>query len=626
MIALALLLPPFFGFLFNSLTFKSSSKKTAGLVACLAPALSFCATIVYVFLYGFKTESSLLLWNWMSLGELNLSVSFLLDPLSLLMSLLITGVGSLIHLYSFFYMSKDPGWTRYFSYLNLFIFMMLILVLSDNLPLLFVGWEGVGLCSYLLIGFWFKKEEKVQAGFMAFIVNRIGDACLLLGAFLLFSHFKSFQFADINLFFQKEGLQVPSHLALPALLLFFGAVGKSAQIPLYFWLPKAMAGPTPVSALIHAATMVTAGVYLLIRLSHFYMAFPDVLSVIAWVGAFTALGSAFIACKTDDLKGVLAYSTISQLAYLFMALGVQAFSASLFHLLTHGFFKALLFLCAASVIKALSGEQNIKKMGGLAKDLPFTFRCYLAGTFALMALPPFSGFFSKDEILWSLFASSHYALFSFAFVIGFFTCFYMTRLSFYVFFGEQKTKPSSKEQKGFYVPLMILALLSVFSGVMGVPHLFSEILPFHPPHLLHEILKSFSPHTFKGALWQEALLMLLSTGGAVLVITLTFYYYRTQHALSSKKTFLNKGGKLLENAFYVPYLIENVIQASFVKGTQLISKRGEEQVFSQMVPALNSQLLSLRKVFSLLQNSNLQSYALYFTIGLTVLILLLFFN
>jgi len=382
-----------------------------------------------------------------------------------------------------------------------------------------------------------------------------------------------------------------------------------------------MAGPTPVSALIHAATMVTAGVYLLIRLSHFYMAFPFVLEGIAWLGAFTALGSALIACKTSDLKGVLAYSTISQLAYLFMAVGVQAFSASLFHLLTHGFFKALLFLCVASIIKALHGEQNIKKMGGLKKELPFTFRCYLAGALALVALPPFSGFFSKDEILWSLFSSSHYTLFALALFTGLLTCFYMTRLTFYVFFGEQKIKTVEPEKRAFQFPLLVLALLSVISGFMGIPHLFSELLPFHLPHFLHEILKDISPVYFKGPLWHEALIMFVSTSLAFLVIVLTFLYYKSGH-----QGFFKKLQQPLESAFYVPYFIENRIEPLFVRTSKAVFHVGENVVFSQMISGLSSQILYIKRIFSGLQNSNLQSYVLYFTLGLTVMILLLFLN
>ena len=360
---LLLLFPPLIGFLLNAFRFKSPYKKLSGIIATSACGFSFLATLFYAFRFGFHKTTSFELFSWFHVGDLTLNFSFVIDSLSLLMCFLITGVGFLIHLYSFSYMFKDISFTRYFSYLNLFIFMMLILVLADNLPLLFVGWEGVGLCSYLLIGFWFKDSKKVAAGMLAFIVNRIGDACFLLGLFLLFFHLQTFQLSEINEMFKEAPFIIPPGLALAPWLIFLGATGKSAQLPLYFWLPKAMAGPTPVSALIHAATMVTAGVYLLVRMSFFYTAFPEILEIIAWLGAFTALGAALMACQNNDFKGILAYSTISQLAYLFIAVGVQAFSASIFHLLTHGVFKALLFLCAGSVIHALNGEQNIKKWG-----------------------------------------------------------------------------------------------------------------------------------------------------------------------------------------------------------------------------------------------------------------------
>jgi len=615
-----ILLMPLLGFFANAFLFKSPHKKRSGLIAVSAPLLSFLFCLIYVFTVGFKEQQSLVLFEWLNLEDISLQFSFVLDPLSLIMCLLITGVGFLIHFYSFFYMFKDSGFIRYFSYLNLFIFMMLVLVLSDNLPLLFLGWEGVGLCSYLLIGFWFKQQEKVHSSSMAFIVNRIGDAFFLLGIFILFSHLKTFQFSEINTFFKEDSAFISPSLSWSALFLFLGAVGKSAQIPLYFWLPKAMAGPTPVSALIHAATMVTAGVYLLVRLSHFYMAFPFVLEFIAWIGAFTALGSALIACKTSDFKGVLAYSTISQLAYLFMAIGVKAFSSSIFHLLTHGFFKALLFLCSASVIQALSGEQNIKKMGGLKTHLPITFLCYLAGTLALVALPPFSGFFSKDEILWSLFSSSHYFLFTIAFLTGLLTSFYMTRLSFYVFFGKLQKKPQT-ENSFFNVPLLILAFCSVVSGfVLGFPHLISEILAFHPLHFLQTVLKDFSPLSFKGLLWQEALIMFFSTFGSLTVIAISFFCYSKKQVFS----FWPFGQKTLEAGFYIPFFIEKVIQPSFKKSCHQLFHFFELRFFNQIAPFLSLQILTLKKFFSQFQNSNLQSYVLYFTLGLTLMIFLMF--
>ena len=389
----SILLFPLLGFLLNALLIKNPFKKLSGGLAVGACGLSFLNALMYAGLVGFKSSSSFKLMEWINVGALQISFSFTMDALSLIMVLLITGVGFFIHLYSFFYMFKDSGFTKYFAYLNLFVFMMLVLVLADNLPLLFVGWEGVGLCSYLLIGFWYKDKSKVHAGMTAFITNRIGDACFLLGIFILFFYLKTFHFSEINDFFNNSENLIPPQLALSALLIFLGATGKSAQFPLYFWLPRAMAGPTPVSALIHAATMVTAGLYLLARLSPFYSAFPQVLSLIGWVGAFTALGAALLATQKQDFKAVLAYSTVSQLAYLFMAVSVKAFSAGVFHLLTHGFFKALLFLCAGSVIHALKGEQNIKNMGGLKSQLPVTFYHLFAGGYGFNGSASFFGIF-----------------------------------------------------------------------------------------------------------------------------------------------------------------------------------------------------------------------------------------
>ena len=616
---LAFILPPLIGFCINALRFKTQRKKQTGWIAILACLFSFFSVVFYILNFGFL-KSSHYLMPWFELGNLSLNFSFLIDSLSLLMCLLITGVGSLIHIYSFFYMAKEEGFNRYFCYLNLFIFMMLILVLADSLPLLFVGWEGVGLCSYLLISFWFKEKEKVSAGMLAFIVNRIGDACFLLGIFFLFFYLGTFNFSEINLLFKTGAYSDSKFLFLAPLLIFLGATGKSAQIPLYFWLPKAMAGPTPVSALIHAATMVTAGIYLLIRMSFCYMAFPYVLEGIAWLGAVTALGSALIACRNYDFKSVLAYSTISQLAYLFIAIGVKAFSASFFHLLTHGFFKALLFLCAGSVIHALEGEQDIRKMGGLKNRLPITYWTYMIGALALMAVPPFSGFFSKDEILWSLFSSGNHLLFFMAFITGLLTCFYMSRLTALVFFGKEKIK-AHKEEAGLNFSLIVLAVLALTAGFLGVPHAISEFLPSHPPHILHELLKDFSPQKFKGSILQELLIMFLSTLAALTVISFSFYVF-----LKNKAFALPSQLKLLlEEAFFVPKGIER-IQSLFEKTSLESFKQIELSFFNSAVSFLISQILSLKSLFSKLQNGNIQSYALYFTIGLTVCLVLIFLN
>ena len=367
-----LLFSPLVGFLINAFRFKSRYKILSACIGSAACLLSFIAAL-FLFL-NYKTNVEFTLSSWLSFGALELPFSFHLDSLSLLMSLLITGVGFLIHVYSVGYMLKDPGMTRYFAYLNLFVFNMLILVFAAHLPLLFVGWEGVGLCSYLLIGFWFKDAPKVGAGMKAFLVNRIGDACFLLGMFLTFSHFETLNFQNIN-FLSAENGEVGffSKASLAALFLFLGATAKSAQFPLHIWLADAMAGPTPVSALIHAATMVTAGVYLVLRLFSLYSVSPDVLLFLGWIGALTALGAALAAAGQRDLKKILAYSTVSQLGYMFMALSVKAFPSAAFHLLTHGFFKALLFLCAGSIIHGLNGEQDIYRMGGLKKYFSKTF-------------------------------------------------------------------------------------------------------------------------------------------------------------------------------------------------------------------------------------------------------------
>ena len=622
----AFFLPPLLGFLLNGFRFKSQNKKLSGGIGLLACALSFFSVLSYCFLYGFKAQSFYLA-PWLFVGDLSLSFSFNLDALSLLLSLLITGVGSLIHLFSLSYMAKDVSITRYFAYLNLFVFMMLILVLADTLPLMFIGWEGVGLCSYLLIGFWFKKTEKVEAGWMAFLVNRIGDACFLLGIFLLFSVFGTVEFSKLNALNSSALLPKEFFLSsLGALFLFFGAVGKSAQFPLYFWLPKAMAGPTPVSALIHAATMVTAGVYLVVRLGAFYSLFPQVLLLMAWLGAFTALASALVACRQWDFKKVLAYSTISHLAYLFMALGVGAFSAGVFHLISHGFFKALLFLCAGSVIHALNGEQDIRKMGGLKKSMPITFVCFVIGALALIAMPPFSGFFSKDEILWSLFASKNYGLYVMAFVTGLCSVFYMTRLAVFVFFGAKRSKALAHEgSPAITLPLIVLAFLSTVGGVLGIPHLISQVLPSHPPHLLYELLKEdLFLKTFKGSLMLEFALMLLSVLSGILVLYLTTFYYLKKQKKSPTTYRAYWWKTLLQEAFFVPVFINKYMGPGFKTFTQKLFFRIEQKAFQQGVLFLNSQVFKLKERFSNLQNGNLHSYSFYFVIGLTVFVVLIF--
>ncbi|HEV2113650.1 MAG TPA: NADH-quinone oxidoreductase subunit L [Terriglobales bacterium] len=424
---------------------------------------------------------------WIAAGDFKIDFSFYLDQLSLVMILVVTGVGFLIHIYSVGYMEHEGGYYRFFCYLNLFMFFMLMLVLASSYLLMFVGWEGVGLASYLLIGFFFTKDSAANAGKKAFIVNRIGDFGFLIAMFLLLRQFGSLDYGYV--FRQVSNLHPETHIGLlttVALLLMLGAAGKSAQIPLYVWLPDAMEGPTPVSALIHAATMVTAGVYMVARSNAIFSRAPIALTVVAVIGAVTAFFAATIGMAQNDIKRVLAYSTISQLGYMFLACGVAAYSAAIFHLMTHAFFKALLFLCAGSVIHSLGGEQDMRNMGGLRQKIPWTFATMTVGTLAIAGTPFFSGFFSKDEILWKAWSSpnnGHWTLWLIGLITAGITSFYMFRLWFMTFFGERRGQHAEPEHAAhshdaghihespwiMLAPLVILAVLAFAGGYVGVP-------------------------------------------------------------------------------------------------------------------------------------------------------------
>jgi len=423
-------------------------------------------------------------YEWFAVGDLKVQVSFLVDSLSIVMILVITGVGSLIHIYSTGYMSHDQGYARYFSYLNLFTFAMLVLVLGDNLLLMFVGWEGVGLCSYLLIGFWFTDREKAVAGMKAFITNRVGDLGFVVGLFALWWTLGRSGIHTVNFYALAQSIHALdgqtvlgiSAATFIAIAFFVGATGKSAQIPLYVWLPDAMAGPTPVSALIHAATMVTAGVYMIGRMNFLYSMSPVALGVVAVVGAATALFAATIGLVQNDIKKVLAYSTVSQLGYMFLAMGVGAYAAGIFHLMTHAFFKACLFLCSGSVIHAMGGEQDMRKMGGLRHHMPTTYKTMLVATLAIAGIPGFAGFFSKDEILWKAWSSPHgHPLLWLAGAAGAgLTAFYMARLIFMTFWNENRADEHTRHHlhespRSMTLPLVLLAILSVAGGWIGIP-------------------------------------------------------------------------------------------------------------------------------------------------------------
>jgi len=473
-----ILLFPALGVLFNLFYGRRAGRGAVNLVGPGVIFLAFAVTLWgFVVLLGMPPGASLQcsLWPWIAAGSFHAELGLRLDALSAVMTLVVTGVGAFIHLYSAGYMAEDEDYARYFTYLNLFALSMLVLVLADNLLQMFIGWEGVGLCSYLLIAFWFDNPQYAYNGRKAFIVNRIGDLGFLLGIFTIVAALAQHGVWTLNFAAMQRHADLLQPVALAAaLLLFFGATGKSAQIPLYVWLPDAMVGPTPVSALIHAATMVTAGVYMIARLNFLYTLAPAAMQVVATVGALTAFFAATIAIVQSDIKRVLAYSTISQIGYMMLGVGVGAFAAGVFHLMTHAFFKGLLFLCSGSVIHALHGEQDMNKMGGLRKKLPITYATMLIGTLAISAVPPFSGYFSKDLILEGAFASGHGWLWLIAVVTAGITSFYMFRLIFMTFHGQSRLEPEKahhvhESPAVMAIPLIVLAGFSIIGGWVGLP-------------------------------------------------------------------------------------------------------------------------------------------------------------
>jgi NADH-quinone oxidoreductase subunit L len=502
---------------------------------------------------------------WLAIGPIHADFSLALDQLSLVMLLVVTGVGFLIHLYSIGYMHDDPGYARFFSYLNLFLFFMTVLVLAGNILLLFVGWEGVGLASYLLIGFWFQKKSAADAGKKAFIVNRIGDFGFLIGIFLLLANFGTLSFYQIHVSLAlNTGLHGGIITAI-CLCLLVGAAGKSAQLPLYVWLPDAMEGPTPVSALIHAATMVTAGVYMIARTHFLFDRSPFALATVAIVGAATALFAATMGLVQNDIKRVLAYSTISQLGYMFLGCGIAAYSAAIFHLVTHAFFKALLFLAAGSVIHALGGEQDMRKMGGLREKLPVTFWTMTAAVFAICGIPPFAGFFSKDAILYAAYLQGTLGkiLWFVGLVTALLTALYMFRLWYMTFFGESRAEAAHPHESpwSMRVPLVILGILSVCGGWIGIDR-FSRYLA--PTVSSHRTASS-------GSVALEFILTLLAVALAVEGWLIIDKYYRRKperpaQLAAAMPTVYN----LLVHKYYVDEIYGAIIVKPLVAGSRYI--------------------------------------------------------
>ncbi|MFH1699047.1 MAG: NADH-quinone oxidoreductase subunit L [Candidatus Zixiibacteriota bacterium] len=626
---------PLLAVLINGLLFSKMSKTAVQSLAVGSVGLSFVASVILFFnLLGFDPAHRTIeqvLFSWIPVGSLQLNIAFLLDPLSAVMILVVSGVGFLIHVYSIGYMAHDPGVKRYFIYLNLFMFSMLTLVLANNLILLFVGWEGVGLCSYLLIGFWFHKKSASDAGKKAFIVNRVGDFGFILGSFIIFWMAGTLDFVAMrNVSTEVFTIGGTTMVTAATLLLFFGATGKSAQIPLYIWLPDAMEGPTPVSALIHAATMVTAGVYLLVRLNFLFVMAPTTMLVVAIVGCLTAFVAATIGLAQNDIKRVLAYSTVSQLGYMMMACGVAAFTAGIFHLMTHAFFKALLFLGSGSVIHAMSNEQDMRKMGGLRKQLPITYLTFLMGTLAIAGIPGFSGFFSKDEILWKSFSSGngHWIFWAAGVVTAVLTAFYMFRLLYLTFYGEgrydQHTADHLHESpKVMTMPLVILAILAVIGGWVGIPHALKGGAHFEK--FLEPVIRNYSSHTLGAdahhAASLEYGLMALTVGLILISIYLAWYFYRKNIAKagSLRETFSGIHKTLL-NKYWVDEFYGWSIIRPVVNGSVFLWKVFDVLIIDGIANGLAQITRDVSDNFRKMQTGNLRGYMAVFLIGAVLLI------
>ncbi|MCX8106143.1 MAG: NADH-quinone oxidoreductase subunit L [Ignavibacterium album] len=628
---------PLAGFLINGIFgSRIKNEKVIGTIGSSVIGISFLIALGAFFetlsLPVEQRQLIVTLFTWLDAGGLNVSFAYQVDQLSLVMALIVTGVGFVIHVYSIGYMHGDKGFWRFFAYLNLFIFAMMNLILADNFVLLFLGWEGVGLCSYLLIGFWydrkFEKSTTSDAAKKAFIVNRIGDFGFLLGMFLIFLTFGSLNFNDV--FSKANTFSVSASVyGFITLFLFIGATGKSAQIPLYVWLPDAMAGPTPVSALIHAATMVTAGVYMVARCSVLFASAPQIMIVVAVIGLTTAFFAATIGIVQNDIKKVLAYSTISQLGYMFLAMGVGAFSAGIFHVMTHAFFKALLFLGAGSVIHAMHEEQDIQRYGGLKKYMPHTAITFLIAALAISGIPPLSGFFSKDEILWYSFANGSFILWLVGVITALMTAFYMFRLYFLTFEGKERfghDKHPHESPKVMTIPLIVLAILSVIGGFVGIPEVFSGEHGNQFHNWLAPIFKDADRKLMHFGLhshFEEILLMVISVIGATASILLARYIYLKKPEIAVRTASRFKGlYNLLWNKYYVDEIYDLLVVNPIVTVSRnVLWKIADNKIIDGTVNGAAKLIDIISATIRKIQTGVAQLYALVMVLGIAVALL-----
>ena len=660
MMLLLIPLLPFLGFLVNAGVGRRLRKPVSGAVACGAMGGSFAVSVLSVWRLVAQPEDTRAivqrLFTWISSGDFTAAFTLRLDPLSAVMILVITGIGSLIHVYSTAYMHEERAseFARYFSYLNLFAAFMLVLVLGANFLVMFVGWEGVGLCSYLLIGFWYEKKSASDAGKKAFIVNRIGDFGLILGVLLLFVQFGTVDFQEVAARVSTLSPEATfGTLSLITLLLFVGATGKSAQIPLYIWLPDAMEGPTPVSALIHAATMVTAGVYLIGRNAVLFSHAPQTLMIVALVGTATAFMAGTIGLVQNDIKRVLAYSTVSQLGYMFLAMGVGAYSAGIFHLYTHAFFKALLFLGSGAVIHALAGEQDLRRMGGLKKDLPITYWTFLVGALAIAGVPGLAGFFSKDEILYRTFARGQTLLWVVGLLTSLLTAVYMFRVVFLAFHGDRAPEPAApahpaeEEQAGhaplpaasvtpahghgahvghlhdappaMAIALVVLAIGSVVAGYVGLPAVLGGSNWFE-----HFLEPAFGVHAGEEGAEHapELLLMLVSSGVAALGIGIAVYFFlRNRPAADRMAERFGGVQQLLLNKYYVDQIYDaTVVQPILIVSQEALWKVVDVRVIDGAVNGAAEAVGGASDMLRRLQTGSVRAYAASLLFGVVTIL------
>jgi NADH-quinone oxidoreductase subunit L len=627
-----ILLFPLAGVLINATLGRWLGRRWVAIIASLAVGASFVvAVLVFAEMLGLPAETPdggngrrrvIPLFTWIVSGDFVVEARILLDQLSILMVLMVTGVSTVIHVYSAGYMKGDEYHNRYFTWLNLFVFMMLILVLFDSFVTMYVGWEGVGLCSYLLIGYWFERKTAADAAKKAFVVNRVGDFGFALGIMLIFATFGSVAFEKV---FPAAATILPTTATAIALLLFLGATAKSAQIPLYVWLPDAMEGPTPVSALIHAATMVTAGVYMVARCHAIFEVSLSALNWVAWIGAFTAFFAATIALVQVDFKRILAYSTISQLGYMFVGVGVSVYTGGMFHLTTHAIFKALLFLCAGSVMHSLAGQMDIFKMGGLRKLMPWTFGTFLVGVLALSGVPPLSGFFSKDQILYAAFVQGSPWLWLLGIVTAGLTAFYAFRLLFVAFYGksrmDKKTASHVHESPAvMIVPLVILAVLAVIGGLVGVPEglgVGNAIDAFLAPVFADVHV----PEHTAGGMGLELGLMAVSVLAAALGIFAAYWIYIRNWGLAERMT---RSAQWLYGILFNKYYVDEAYTEVVVKPLRLLADFLADTVEVRGIDAAVNGLARLTdlagKGTRRLQSGLVRNYALALLIGVVAVL------